>query len=184
MYQRFMFSGLRQNSPLYILEKGDKPILKVGQVIDVSKPKSKYGNLPVYGIADTVVDVSVKVGDVTMNLEKLPSDQSIAYPMNHPNVTVTDSRDVMNSEIEAMLCTSKGIIESVPYHHSVIESCEVILRDLNPQLAREKEQEEKMNELEEKIKGIKSSLGTIEGLLSEALSKGVVTPKKKDNENN
>ena len=38
-----MFQGLRQSSLFYILDKGgEKPTLKIGQVISVSNPQQKY----------------------------------------------------------------------------------------------------------------------------------------------
>ena len=60
-------SKLRQNSLFYILEKGDKLNLKVGQVVNVSNPQPKYNQfqttMPYNPQQEMVVDVKVKVGD-------------------------------------------------------------------------------------------------------------------------
>ena len=37
-----MFSGLRTNSIFYVLEKGEEPTLKIGQVVSVSNPQPKF----------------------------------------------------------------------------------------------------------------------------------------------
>ena len=166
-----MFSGLRTNSLCYILEKGEKPVLKVGQVSSVSNPSPKYGQYPTTPMfgqqMETVVDVSVKVGDETMEFKQLPSNLSIANLGQ--NVVVSENKDAMNAEVEAMLRNSRGILESVSYHESVIASCDGILRELNPQLAKEKEQEEKIVGLEDQMGKLSIALSSIQEMLAQAL---------------
>lgn len=61
-----MFQGLRRNSLLYVLDKGENPNLRIGQVISTSNPQTKY---PTFNNGftpqpmETVVDVKVKLGD-------------------------------------------------------------------------------------------------------------------------
>lgn len=177
-----MFSGLRTNSLFYILEKGEKPVLKVGQVSSVSNPSPKYGQYPTTPMfgqqMETVVDVSVKVGDETMEFKQLPSNLSIANLGQ--NVVVSENKDAMNSEVEAMLRNSRGILESVSYHESVIASCDSILRELNPQLAKEKAQEEKIVGLEDQMGKLSIALSSIQEMLAQALNSGSNTNKNKE----
>ncbi len=37
-----MFQGLRTNSLFYVLDKGENPNLRMGQVVSVSNPQTKY----------------------------------------------------------------------------------------------------------------------------------------------
>ena len=37
-----MFQGLRPNSIFYVLDKGENPSLKIGQVVSVSNPQPKF----------------------------------------------------------------------------------------------------------------------------------------------
>lgn len=80
-----MFQGLRQSSLFYILDKGgEKPTLRIGQVISVSNPQQKYpsyvpgqtptletGNIPndVYNalceVDEAVTNLIDKVGEAT-----------------------------------------------------------------------------------------------------------------------
>lgn len=177
-----MFSGLRTNSLFYILEKGEKPILKVGQVSSVSNPSPKYGQYPTTPMfgqqMETVVDVSVKVGDETMEFKQLPSNLSIANLGQ--NVVVSENKDAMNAEVEAMLRNSRGILESVSYHESVIASCDSILRELNPQLAKEKAQEEKIVGLEDQMGKLSVALSSIQEMLAQALNSGANANKNKE----
>ena len=173
-----MFQGLRQNGLFYILEKGDELKLKVGQVVSVSNPQPKYGSqfsVTAFGQSEMTVDVRVKVDDETMDFKQLSANASIA---NSGNVVVSDSKDAMSAEVEGLLRTSKGILDSVPYHEKVIVSCDAILRDLNPTFKKEKEQEEKIGALEEKMVGIEGTLNDMMSMLSSAL--GQAKSKKKE----
>lgn len=172
-----MFSALRQGSPFYILEKSEEPKLKVGSVVSVSQPTPKYTNsfIPNQQFGDMVVDVTVKVGEDELKFEKLPSSLSIAN-FGQNGVVVSESKEAMNTEVEVMLRNSKQIIESVPYHEKVVQVCDVMLRELNPQFAKEKEQEEKIGLLEQKMVGMEGTLSDIREMLNAALNK----PKKSE----
>lgn len=174
-----MFSGLRQSGIFYILEKGDEMNLKIGQVVSVSNPQPRYnqfGNSNAYGVQpEMVVDVKIKIGDETVEFKQLNANASIA---NSGNVVVSDSREAMSAEIEGMMRNSKHIIESVPYHEKVLLSCDTMLRDLNPNFKKEKEQEEKMSALEGEVTGIKETLTEMMTMLSSAL--GTSKNKKKE----
>ena len=173
-----MFQGLRQNGLFYILEKGEDLRLRVGQVVSVSNPQPKFGqfNTPTFGAQpEMTVDVRVKVDDETMDFKQLSANASIA---NSGNVVVSDNKDAMSAEVEGLLRTSKGILDSIPYHEKMLVSCDTILRDLNPTFKKEKEQEEKMSMLEGEVVGIKDTLNEMMGLLSNAL--GQTKSKKKE----
>ena len=164
-----MFSGVRQGSLFYILEKGEDLVLKTGQVVSVSNPQPKFNPLPMtqpYGQTDMVVDIKVKVGEDTLEFKQLGATQNIA---NSGNVVVSDSREAMSAEVEGLLRTSRQVLDSIPYHEKVLVSCDAMLRELNPQFAKEKEQEEKIGALEERMGDIDDKLSQMMGLLSSAL---------------
>ena len=166
-----MFSALRQGASFYILDKTNVPQLKIGSVVSVSQPMIKYNNSFILGqnYADTVVDVIIKVKDDELKFEKLPSNLSIANFQN--GVVVAESKEAMNTEVENMLRNSKSILESIPYHEKVILTCDEMLRELNPQFAKEKEQEEKIAKLEQKMGGMGNTLIDIHKMLNNALGK-------------
>ena len=161
-----MFSGLRQNGLFYILEKGEDLKLKVGQVISVSNPQPKYGQFGYAGQPEMVVDVKVKVDEETIEFKQLNANASIA---NSGSVIVSDSKEAMTAEVEGLLHTSKGVLDSVDYHEKVLASCDGILRELNPSFKKEKEQEEKIGALEERMVGIEGTLSNMMSMLSNAL---------------
>ena len=150
----------------YILEKGDELRLKVGQVVSVSNPQPKYGQFGYAAQPEMVVDVKVKVDEETMEFKQLSANASIA---NSGNVIVSDNKEAMSAEVEGLLHSSKGILDSVSYHERVLASCDEILRELNPTFKKEKEQEEKIGLLEEKMVGIEGTLSDMMSMLSNVL---------------
>jgi hypothetical protein len=166
-----MFQGLRTNSLFYVLDKGENPNLRIGQVVSVSNPQTKY---PTFNNGftpqpmETVVDVNVKLGDEEVDFKQLPANGQIA---NDKNLVVSDNKDAMSAEVDAMLRQSKAILESVDYNKRVVESCEGMLQQLNPQIAKDKEQTEKINKLEGKVSGIEGKIDKMMGWLQQTMSK-------------
>lgn len=166
-----MFQGLRTNSLFYVLDKGENPNLRIGQVVSVSNPQTKYPSFN-NGFTpqpmETVVDVKVKLGDEEVDFKQLPANGQIA---NDKNLVVSDNKDAMSAEVDAMLRQSRAILESVDYNKRVVESCEGMLQHLNPQIAKEKEQTEKINKLEGKVSGIEGKIDKMMGWLQQTMSK-------------
>lgn len=166
-----MFQGLRTNSLFYVLDKGENPNLRIGQVVSVSNPQTKY---PTFNNGftpqpmETVVDVKVKLGDEEVDFKQLPANGQIA---NDKNLVVSDNKNAMSAEVDAMLRQSKAILESVDYNKRVVESCEGMLQQLNPQIAKDKEQTEKINKLEGKVSGIEGKIDKMMGWLQQTMSK-------------
>lgn len=167
-----MFQGLRQNSIFYVLDKSGEPTLKIGQVVSVSNPQPKF---PSYQAGqfnpqpiETTVDVKVKLPDGEADFQQLPSNGQIA---NSGSLVVAESREAMSAEIEAMLRHSREVLESKEYHEKVVTSCEQMLGILNPQIAKEKAQEQRIVNLEADMNGMKGTLSNIETMLQRALNK-------------
>lgn len=156
-----MFSALRQGGILYILEKGKEPALKIGQVMSITQPNYNSNFLS----GGSTIDINVKVGEQTMDFKNVPSSQSIT---TYNNVVMTETKELMSNEVDNMLQSSKNIIDSVPYHNSVIKSCEEILKDLNPRFAKEKERDEDISNLKTRIGGIESKMDQVLTLLSKS----------------
>lgn len=162
-----MFSALRQGATFYILERKEKPILKVGKVESRTEPVSKFGYNATIGV-DTTIDVVVSVGDEKMEYKQLPSTLSVAT-YTDSDIVVSDSREAMLTEVEDMQRKSQDIIDSIDYHKGVLESCDGIIRVLNPQLAKEKATEDKINSLSNEMVNIKNSLTDLRELLVKTL---------------
>jgi hypothetical protein len=162
-----MFSTLRLNSPIYILDKKDSPVLKRGIVELVSPQRSKTGSF--YGqLSDMVVDITVNIEGTSQEFKNIPANLTIA---SDGTIVLSETKEALSSEVDALLSLSKQIIDSVDYHKEVIGKCEQILKELNPQFAKDKIQEEKITSLETRIGGVESNLNDIKDMLTKVLNK-------------
>ena len=153
-----MFSALRQGGTVYVLEKGEKPILKFGRVTSATSPYSYLNN--------GSVDISVKSDEENLEFKQLPSQLSIA---TYGNTIISETKELLSSEVENMIRESKQILDSIPHHEAVVIEGEEILKKLNPQFAKQKDQEDKINNLETKVGSMESKLDDISSMLKQAL---------------
>ena len=153
-----MFSALRQGSVIYILEKGENPVLKVGQVVSITQPNYSSNFL----MNGATIDINVKVNNQNMDFKNVPASQSV---VNYNNAVITETKELMSNEVDNMLQSSRSIVDSVTYHNNIITSCENILKELNPRFAKEKERDEDINNLKDKMGGIESKMDKILVLL-------------------
>ena len=153
-----MFSALRQGSVVYILEKGENPVLKVGQVVSITQPNYSSNFL----MNGSTIDINVKVNNQNMDFKNVPASQSV---VNYNNAIITETKELMSNEVDNMLQSSRSIVDSVAYHNNIITSCESILKELNPRFAKEKERDEDINNLKDKMGGIESKMDKILVLL-------------------
>lgn len=168
-----MFSALRQGNLLHIIEKTENGLIyKAGQVTMI---KEHQPQLNQFGIPqnftnpnEKYVDIEVKIGEEVIQLPKFNGNHNIGI---WGNKVISDNRDAINSELDGMLCASKQHLESVPYHELIIKTGDNIKRELNPQFAKEKEQEEKISNLEDKMGNIEDTLTNMMGMLSKVLGK-------------
>ena len=162
-----MFSALRQGSVLYILDKTGKPTLKTGFVENVSAPRPMYKTYnPTVSFGmnmQTVVDITIKMGDERKEICGLSSNQSID---SYGDFVVSETKEAMVSEVDAMLQNSKNIIESIDTHKANIEACESILRELNPVYAKEQERNIALDSLTKRVDDLQDSLSRIENILT------------------
>jgi hypothetical protein len=171
-----MFQSVRQNSQVYVLHRTDKPYIEVGQVISQPITKPKYTIPTTFGQPqELITDISVKIGDKTVNYAGLPAQQDIADTFsNGESIVVADSREAMNSEILSSKQKSIDIINSKSYHEGLVQQYDKILVDLNPEYAEKQNQKEEINTLKGKMDEMSrnvSELMKTNALLLERLSK-------------
>lgn len=156
-----MFSALRQGAILYILEKGETPKLKIGQIEGVTQPRFN----PQTGFGTTIVDIAVKVDNERKDFVGVPSNISIHSAGNY---VISENSEAMISEINGMLQTSKQIVENVDYHRNVIKSCEEMLKQLNPDYAKQQERDDAIAGLKQEVGSLKGDMNRILDLLTKA----------------
>lgn len=153
-----MFSALRKGSQVYVLLKDDIPVLKKGTVESTTYPtyNTNYYN-------SQTMDININTDDGNMEFKNIIPTLSV---VDYKNAILSETRELLIPEVETMLQTSKGIVESVDFHKNVITECEKMLKDLSPKYAKEIQHDEDINNLKSEIGGIKSKMDTIIQMLS------------------
>lgn len=154
-----MFGALRQGSPLFVLDKQNGPTLKIGNIVSVTQPTG-FNTMPwVQNMPGQTVDAVVRFEDGTQNeYQKLQTNLSVAV---YGNTVVTETRELMQQEVESMARNAKAALETVDYNKGVLVACEDMMKKLSPSFAKERELEERLGSLElgfQDIKEIKSIL--------------------------
>ena len=155
-----MFSALSQGSSIYLLDKTSTPTFKIGEVIGVSQPKINYN----FGQAQNTVDLKIKVEDSVQEFNNLPSINSfVTY--NNGKLVISETKQGIQNEVESLLSNSKNILDNIDIYKQNIIECEAILKQLNPQFAKDKERDDRLQNLENRFDGVESKLDKIFNLI-------------------
>lgn len=158
-----MFSALRQGTTVYVLDKSKEPVVSTGFVEKISAPHPMY---PSYNPSasfganlQTVVDVTVKVGDERKEFVGVPSTSIIH---SYGDYVLSESKDNMIQEVTTMLENSKSILANIEQHKSNVTACEKILKELNPVYAKEQERDEAIDNISGRMDRIENILARLE----------------------
>lgn len=161
-----MFSALNQGSIIYILDKTERPKFKVGEIVSISQPKVDYNTTGQFGqYQATTVDIKVNIDGNTYEYNSIPSSYSV-ITYNNGKITLSETKQGLQSEVESILQNSKQIIDKINVYKQNITDCENILKELNPQFAKDKERDERLNSLEERFGGVEDKLDKIINLIN------------------
>ena len=157
-----MFNTLGKNSVFYILDKNNKPTIKIGKVTEAKI------NPQFYGLANQEMDITVDVNGDSYEFKKIPSNVSIISPSI--GIVISDNPEDMIKEYDSMVSTSKQVLESIEYNQSIIDSRDEIMSILNPRFAKEKKQENKLKSLEGRVGNMEQGIDDIKTMLSKLIT--------------
>lgn len=158
-----MFQSVRPNSPIYVLHKGDNPRLETGYVANQPIPKPKYQMPHTFGQPqEMIVDLVIKLNDASINLNAIPAGLDIADSYsNGENIVISDSREAMNSEILSLKQKSVDILNSAPYHKSLIQQYDKLLSDFNPEMAEKQAQQQEIASLRNQMNEMSKNMALL-----------------------
>lgn len=138
------FSTLRPQSQVFIFHKCSTPTIEVGCVENVTNPQPKFNAMaqPFQMNNEMVVDVSVRIGGTTQNFQRLPANSDIADFGGFNDIVIATNRESMNSEILNYRQRSVDVIASIDNHKSIIEGCDNAYRSINPELDKQRQEDE------------------------------------------
>ena len=160
-----MFSALNQSSLVYILDKTNNLKLKVGEVVGVSQPKFNNTGFNTQNNNQTFVDIKIKIDGNVNEFNSIPSTYSLVS-YNNGHIIISETKQGLQTEVETILQNSKQVLDNIETYKNNIKECEDILKELNPQFAKDKERDDKISSLSNEVLDIKSTLDKIVTMLS------------------
>ena len=148
-----MFSALTQGSSVYILDKTSSPKYSIGEVVGVSQPKINFNG-------QSTVDLRVNVDNTTQEFSNLLSINSI-NTYNGGKVIISETKQGIQNEVESILDNSRKILSNIDVYKQNVQDCEEILKQLNPQFAKDKDRDDRLFNLESRFDGVESKLDKI-----------------------
>lgn len=150
-----LFKDMKPGYPVYLLDKGTVKAT-TGKIINVSQP---HFSTPQTGANFTpstqmYVDVTVEIDGRTQTYS-IPETLTITYTGN--SVLSTDKDGILR-EAEALKSRSETALKEVDKHKETITLCDTLLSEWNPVFADKKKQEERINGLEEEVRGLGAML--------------------------
>lgn len=150
-----MFSALNQNSHIYILDKTDGVKFKIGEIVGTS--------IPIYatdGSNQMIMNIKVRVDGNVIDYNNVPSNNSIVT-YNNGKIIICETKQGLQSEVESTLQHANYIIEHVEDYKTQVTDCETVLKELNPQYAKDKARDEEIADIKSEVAGIKDDISKI-----------------------
>lgn len=155
-----MFSALNQGSLVYILDKTDKLKYSIGEVVGTTIPQFSTD-----GTNQMVMNIKVKVGDVTTDFNNIPSNSSIVTYKGGKTI-IAETKQQIQAEVESILHKANYTLEHIEDIKDEAEQAESILKSIDTNYAKDKARDEEIASLKDKVSGVESKLDKILDIVS------------------
>lgn len=119
-----------------------------------------FGPLATDGTNMMVVNLKVKVDGSNVDYNNIPANNtSVSY--NNGNLIIAESKQTIQSEVEATLQHANYVVEHIEDYKNQITRCEEVLKELNPQFAKDKARDERIAGIETEVAGMKGDIAKI-----------------------
>ena len=152
-----MFSNLSPNSILYVLDVQSTPKILSGPVERVSLPRPKYNTFNPN--MEMVVDLFATINGERREFKGVPNSSIANFGDNA--FVLAESKEALNSYINAMLQNSQSIINSIDKHKKLIADYEEALQELNPSLKADKEKDKAIQSLQNQLSELKGMIAAM-----------------------
>ena len=155
-----LFKDLKIGYQVYILHKGDDIKVGVGKVTAVSPPRfpQTQGN---FQTMQMVIDVTIEENGESRTYTT-PDSLSVTYAGSE--LVIATEREGILKEVETIKAHNEDELAKVITRRAVVEQCERVLTEWNPQFKEKRETEERFSKLETSMADLK---GMLSGLIKE-----------------
>lgn len=163
-----MFQSLGQGAIIPILYKNEPRVVE-GKVLSVNTHMPVYNpSQPMAMLNGPVTDITVQVGSDTIPFAGLPANGVVANFPDKGLFISTDKAAILR-EVEAMSAASKQILEQIPAHQKMVEACDTLLLQLQPEKKKEVQQAQEIENLKTQLAAMDGKFDKLVGMLSAKL---------------
>lgn len=149
-----MFSALNQGSLVYILDKTNGVKFKIGEIVGTTVPQFAIDG------SGMVMKLSVKINGNVAEYNNVPSAATIVS-YNNGKFIIAETKQSIQSEVESTLHNANYIVEHIDDYKNQITQCENVLKELNPQYAKDKARDEEIANIKSEVAGMKTNIDKI-----------------------
>lgn len=156
-----MFSALNQGGLVYIVDKTDGLKYKTGEIVSTSNNNMFNGT---FGSSNFTpngkINLKIRVDNNVIDYPEAPLNGSVAS-YNNGNILVCETKQNAIAEIERILREAKRILENRTSYEKQVNECEAVLKDINPVFAKDKEFDDRINNLNTRFSNMEDKLDKV-----------------------
>ena len=162
-----LFKDVKQNCPIYILDKQEFKVIQGKAIKDAGFPyRDTSGKmLNTFGQSNMVVDVSVEIEGKTVPYT-IPENLSAAYA---GDLVLSPNPEDIVKEMEFMRAAAKRALspEEVARNKKIVAETDKWLAELSPAHREKAEAEKRMNEMDSNINGLRAEMTGMRKMLED-----------------
>lgn len=154
-----MFSNLSKGNVIYGIDRQDKIKVFSGSVESITPV---YGNMQnnMFGqVPELRLDIVATINGKTKTFKNVPSNAAIA-DFGDKTFIIADNKDSLYNGIKDLLKVSENIVESAPYHQTLIPQYKDAMNEIMPGSATSNDE----------VKALKDEVGSLKTQLAEAIA--------------
>ena len=153
-----MFSTLSKGNVLYGLDRTDSIKWFTASVESVTptiggQTSSMFGQMP-----ELRLDIVCNINGDKKTFQQVPSNNAIA-DFGDNSFVIADNKDSLFNYTKTLRQKSKAVVDSAPYHESLLPQFDDVLNDIMPGSANNDE-----------VKALRNEVGSLKSQLAEAIS--------------
>jgi HAMP domain-containing protein len=153
-----MFANLSKGNILYGLDRRDKIKVFTASVEKVTPVYRNQNNM--FGqVPELRLDILTTINGETREFKQVPSNTAIA-DFGDKTFIIADNKESLYNGIKELLKASENIVESAPYHETLIPQYKEALNEVMPGTVSNADE----------VKALRSEVGTLKNQLAEAIA--------------
>lgn len=155
-----LFKDLKSGYPVYLLQRGDNLKVSTGKITAVAPSRfQQSGNSQMSMVTDITID-----NEGVSRTYEIPDSLSVTYTRD--GLVISTDKDGLIREVEAIKTSNEEELLKVDVRKKIVEDCDNILSELNPQIKEKRENEERITNIESSVTDLKGSVKSLESIIT------------------